>query len=63
VQVALTVDESSFGGISPYLLGCVLEEFFARHVSINTFTETALDSLQRGRIATWPSRIGRRPVA
>jgi type VI secretion system protein ImpG len=63
VQVALTVDESSFGGISPFLLGCVLEEFFARHVSINTFTETVLDSLQRGRIATWPSRIGRRPVA
>lgn len=63
VQVALTVDESSFGGVSPYLLGCVLEEFFARHVSINTFTETTLASLQRGRIATWPSRIGRRPVA
>jgi type VI secretion system protein ImpG len=63
VQVALTVDESSFGGMSPYLLGCVLEEFFARHVSINTFTETALSSLQRGRIASWPSRIGRRPVA
>ena len=63
VQVALTVDESPFGGISPFLLGCVLEEFFARHVSINTFTETVLDSLQRGRIATWPSRIGRRPVA
>jgi type VI secretion system protein ImpG len=63
VQVALTVDESSFGAISPYLLGCVLEEFFARHVSLNTFTETSLASLQRGRIATWPSRIGRRPVA
>ena len=63
VQAALTVDESTFGGMSPYLLGCVLEEFFARHVSLNTFTETALHSLQRGRIATWPSRIGRRPIS
>ena len=63
VQVALTVDETAFGAISPYLLGCVLEEFFARHVSINTFTETSLASLQRGHVAAWAPRIGRRPVA
>jgi type VI secretion system protein ImpG len=63
VEVAVTVDETAFAGFSPYLLGSVLEQFFARHVSINTFTQTVLHSLQRGRIALWKPRIGRRPVA
>jgi type VI secretion system protein ImpG len=45
------------------LLGSVLEVFFTRHVSINTFTETALHSVQRGGIAAWSPRIGQRPVA
>jgi len=63
VKIALTVDETAFGGFSPYLLASVLEVFFARHVSINTFTETALHSVQRGGIALWSPRIGQRPVA
>jgi type VI secretion system protein ImpG len=63
VEISLTVDETAFGGFSPYLLASVLEVFFARHVSINTFTETALNSVQRGGIAAWSPRIGQRPVA
>jgi type VI secretion system protein ImpG len=63
VEVGVTVDETAFAGFSPYLLASVLESFFARHVSINTFTQTVLQSAQRGRIATWPPRIGRRPTA
>jgi type VI secretion system protein ImpG len=63
VEVALTIDETSFAGFSPYLLALVLESFFARHVSINTFTEMVLHSMQRGRIARWSPRIGRRPTA
>jgi type VI secretion system protein ImpG len=38
----------------------VLEEFFARYVSLNSFTETVLQTLDRGEIARWPLRIGRR---
>ena len=63
VEIALTVDETAFGGISPYLLARVLECFFARHVSINTFTQLVLQSIQRGRIASWAPRIGQRPTA
>ena len=63
VEVSMTVDETAFAGFSPYLLARVLDNFFARHVSINTFTHTVLHSLQRGRITDFAPRIGRRPVA
>lgn len=62
VEVAVTVDDQAFSGDSPYLLGAVLEHFFARHVSINAFTETVLRSVQRGVLARWPARVGRRPA-
>ncbi|EMI4173853.1 type VI secretion system baseplate subunit TssF, partial [Shigella flexneri] len=35
-------------GISPYLFGLVLEHYIARHVSINTFSQMTLHSMQRG---------------
>ncbi|KVM90600.1 type VI secretion system baseplate subunit TssF [Burkholderia stagnalis] len=62
VQVNVTVDDHAFSGDSPFLLGAVLEQFFARHVSINAFAECVLTSAQRGRLAQWPARVGRRPV-
>lgn len=62
VEVELTVDDHAFSGDSPYLLGAVLEQFFARHVSINSFAECVLGSVQRGTLARWPARIGRRPA-
>ncbi|MCX8097982.1 MAG: type VI secretion system baseplate subunit TssF [Casimicrobiaceae bacterium] len=63
VAIDLTVDELPFAGTSPWLFGAVLDEFLARHVSINAFTELSLHSLQRGLIARWPPRVGRRPIA
>lgn len=61
VQLDLLVDEVPFAGVSPWLLGAVLEQFFARHVSVNSFSEFVLLSTQRGQIARWQPRIGRRP--
>ena len=63
VSLDLEVDEIPFAGVSPWLLGAVLEQFFTRHVSINAFTELSLRSIQRGHIGSWKPRIGRRPVA
>ncbi|NTX26640.1 type VI secretion system baseplate subunit TssF [Burkholderia pyrrocinia] len=60
VRCQLTVDEAGFSGISPYLFGVILEHYLARHVSINSFTETELLSMQRGLIKRWPVRIGKR---
>jgi len=62
VRVEMTVEDNAFAGDSPYVLGAALEQFFARHASINAFVEFALYSAQRGEIAEWPARIGRRPA-
>ncbi len=61
VRLDLLVDEIPLAGASPWLFGAVLEHFFARHVGINSFTEFVLRSTQRGQIAAWQPRIGRRP--
>jgi type VI secretion system protein ImpG len=60
VQCNLTVDEDGFSGVSPYLFGLVLECYLSRHVSINVFTQTRLESMQRGEVAHWPVRMGTR---
>jgi type VI secretion system protein ImpG len=60
VECTLTVDEDGFSGVSPYLLGLVLEHYLSRHVSINTFTQTRLHAMQRGEVASWPVRMGNR---
>ncbi|RKP52326.1 type VI secretion system baseplate subunit TssF [Trinickia fusca] len=63
IECSLTVDEQGFSGVSPYLFGLVLEHYLARHVSINVFTQTELNTIQRGRIARWPVRMGVRGAA
>ncbi|MFT4066126.1 type VI secretion system baseplate subunit TssF [Paraburkholderia sp.] len=60
VRCELTVDETGFSGVSPYLFGLVLEHYLARHVSINVFTETELRSMQRGLVTQWRPRMGGR---
>jgi type VI secretion system protein ImpG len=62
VQCTLSVDEQGFSGTSPYLFGLVLEHYLARHVSINVFTQTSLESMQRGTVARWPVRMGGRGI-
>ncbi len=62
LEVVVTFDEAAFRGSGVFLLGAVLEEFFARHVSVNAFTETVICTLDRGEIARWPARTGRRRV-
>ena len=60
VEIEVTCDETGFEGMSLFLLGAVLDEFFAKHVSINTFTETVVSSEERGEVMRWPARVGRR---
>lgn len=61
LEIALRCDESAFEGSGAFLLGAVLERFFARYVSLNTFTETVLSTVERGEIMRWPPRTGSRP--
>ncbi|WP_299963782.1 type VI secretion system baseplate subunit TssF [uncultured Roseobacter sp.] len=60
LHIDLSFDESAFEGTGSYLLGAVLERFFAKYVGLNSFTETSIHSPQRGDIAQWPARSGRR---
>lgn len=58
LEIRLTMDESAFEGTGSYLLGAVLERFFRRYVTINSFTETVLATQQRGEIARWRPEMG-----
>ncbi|MFO1078559.1 MAG: type VI secretion system baseplate subunit TssF [Planctomycetota bacterium] len=62
LRIELLCDESQFEGSSVFLLGSVLERFFARFVSLNSFTETVVSTVERGEIARWPPRIGNRQL-
>lgn len=58
LEISLTIDESAFEGGGYFMMGTVLEQFFARYVSINSFIETVLKTTDRGEVARWPVRIG-----
>jgi type VI secretion system protein ImpG len=62
LEITVGVDELAFEGGSAYLLGSVLDRFFARYVSINSFTETVLRSQGRGEINRWVPQWGARPT-
>jgi type VI secretion system protein ImpG len=62
IEIALNFDELAFQGSGVYLLGAVLAQFFAKYVSINSFTETVLRTQQRGEVMRWPAQPGRRAV-
>jgi type VI secretion system protein ImpG len=62
LEVTVEVDELAFEGGSAYVLGSVLEHYFSRYVSINSFTETALRSQGRGEISRWVPHWGARPT-
>jgi len=59
LEIRLTFDESFFEGTSTYHLGAVLERFFRKYVTLNSFTETVLITQQRGEIARWKPEGGR----
>ena len=62
LEVSVTFDEDAFEGASAFLLGAVLERFFAKYVSINSFTETVVNTVGRGKIMRWSARVGQRHV-
>lgn len=63
LEINLTFEESAFVGSGMFLLGAVLEQFFARYVAINSFTRTVLRSHERDEEVTrWPARLGKRSV-
>ena len=62
LEITLTFDDSAFEGTGVFLLGSVMEQFFARYVSINSFTQTVIETSDRGEVMRWPVRTGQRPI-
>jgi type VI secretion system protein ImpG len=58
LEIALELEDRSFRGPKAFLLGAVLEQFFAKYVTLNSFTETVVTTLERGEIMRWPTRLG-----
>jgi type VI secretion system protein ImpG len=62
LEVTVTLEEAAFEGSGVFLLGAVLEQFFAKYVSVNSFTETVVKTLERGEIMRWTMRDGLCPI-
>ncbi len=60
LAIDVSFEEGYFEGSGCFVLGAVLERFFAKYVSINSFTETRVHTRERGEIMRWPTRIGTR---
>jgi type VI secretion system protein ImpG len=60
LEIAVEFDEAMFEGTGCFLLGAVLDQFFSKYVSINSFTETLVRTVERGEVKRWPMRSGRR---
>jgi type VI secretion system protein ImpG len=60
LEVVVTCDEDALEGTGAVVLGAVLERFFAKYASINSFVETAMCTQQRGEVMRWPATPGQR---
>lgn len=60
LEAEVHLEESAFQGSGPFLLGAVLDRFFSKYVSLNSFVETTIHTTERGEIMRWPTRIGLR---
>ncbi len=60
LEVTLELKEAPLEEVGLFLFGSVLERFFSRFVSINSFIEMVLRGDRRGEIKRWQMRIGQR---
>jgi len=60
IEITVTIDERAFEGTGIFLLGAVLDRFFAEYSGFNHFSQTVIRSVERGEVARWPPRMGTR---
>jgi type VI secretion system protein ImpG len=60
IEITVTIDENAFEGSGIFLLGAVLDRFFAEYSGFNHFTQTVIRSVERGEVMRWPPRMGTR---
>ena len=57
-EISVTLDDKAFEGSGVFLLGAILDRFFAEYSALNHFTETVICTTERGEIMRWPTRMG-----
>jgi type VI secretion system protein ImpG len=61
LQVEMTFDEDRFVGSALYLFANILERFMGQYVSVNSFTQLIVKTLQRKEVfKVWQPRSGER---
>lgn len=60
LEMTLSAETDALRGTGPFLFASVLERFFARAASINSFTQTVLSTPGYAETARWPARAGAR---
>jgi type VI secretion system protein ImpG len=61
VQVTLELDEDKFVGAGFFLFASVLERFLGQYVSVNSFSQLVVNTVQRKEaVKKWPPRTGNR---
>jgi type VI secretion system protein ImpG len=60
-EVNVELQEDHFAGEGDlYLFATLLNEFFALHATLNSYTRLTVRGVQRGEVYTWPARTGKR---
>ncbi|HEY3621519.1 MAG TPA: type VI secretion system baseplate subunit TssF [Roseiarcus sp.] len=60
LEITLVLEGRAFEGSGAFLLGAVLDRFFAEYIAINHFTQTIIRTVERGEMMRWPPRLGLR---
>ena len=60
IEVSVTFEERAFEGSGAFLLGAVLDRFFAEYAAMNHFTQLVFRTVERGEVMRFPPRAGER---
>ncbi len=61
-RIRLVLDDASYHNGRLFLFSAVVERFLAEFTTINSFTETIVETHSEGVVVKWPARIGRKPM-
>ncbi|CAD5257907.1 Type VI secretion system protein ImpG [Bosea sp. 62] len=62
LEITVLFDEKAFEGSGVFLLGAILDRFFAEYAAMNHFTQTVIRTVERGEVMRFPPRAGTRRI-
>jgi type VI secretion system protein ImpG len=62
LEITVVLDEKAFEGSGVFLLGAILDRFFAEYAAMNHFTQTVIRTVERGEVMRFPPRAGARRI-